>query len=103
VAVYLLIEVEILDPETYAEYMDRVPATVDQYGGRYLVRGGSVVPLTGDWHPQRIILLEFPSAEQMQRWNSSPEYLELAPIRTRSTRTRAIALQGYDQSDEMRQ
>ena len=91
---YMLVEIEVLDPVAYAEYVERVPATVARYGGRYVVRGGAPVPLTGDWRPERIILLEFPSAERMAEWNASPEYQALAPIRIRSTRTRAIALEG---------
>lgn len=93
--VYMIIEITVEDAQTYAEYVERVPATVEKYGGRYVVRGGAVTPLTGDWSPERIIILEFPTAEQMRRRNSSPEYLELAPLRMSSTKTRAIALEGY--------
>jgi uncharacterized protein (DUF1330 family) len=93
--VYMIIEIAVQDAQTYAEYMERVPATVEKYGGRYVVRGGPVVPLTGNWNPERIIILEFPNGEKMRAWNSSPEYQELAPLRTRSTKTRAIALEGY--------
>ncbi len=91
---YMIVEVAILDETTYAEYVRKVPATVAKYGGRYLVRGGQVTPLTGDWRPERIIVLEFPTAERMRQWNSSPEYVELAPLRTKATRTRAIAVEG---------
>lgn len=98
-SVYMIIEIEITDKNTYAEYVQKVPATVEEYGGRYIVRGGAVTPLTGDWRPERIIVLEFPSADEMQRWNSSPEYLELAPLRMRSTNTRAIAVEGCPAED----
>jgi uncharacterized protein (DUF1330 family) len=91
---YLVIEIEVSDPEIYAEYKSRVPATLDRFGGRYVVRGGPVVPLAGDWRPERIVILEFPSAEALRSWNDSPEYREIAPLRERSARTRAIALEG---------
>jgi uncharacterized protein (DUF1330 family) len=94
VPVYMVIEVEVVDAATYAEYVARIPAVVEKYGGRYLVRGSEVVPLTGDWRPERLIILELPSMEQMTTWNFSPEYLELAPLRGRAARTRAIAVQG---------
>jgi uncharacterized protein (DUF1330 family) len=94
--VYMVIEVtKIVDPDTYAEYQRRVPATVEKYGGRYVVRGGAVVSLTGDWNPARMVVLEFPSMERMTEWNFSSDYLELVPLRTRSTKTRAIALEGF--------
>ena len=57
--VYMIIEIEVKDPGTCAQYMEKVPATVIQYGGRYLVRGGAPTPLTGGWKPERIIILEF--------------------------------------------
>jgi uncharacterized protein (DUF1330 family) len=97
--VYMIIEIEVVDKEIYTEYMEKVPATVEKYGGRYIVRGGAVTPLTGGWRPERMIVLEFPSAEQMQRWNFSPEYLELAPLRIRSAKTRAIAVEGCSIED----
>ena len=48
-SVYMIVEIEVVDRETYAEYMEKVPATVEKYGGRYIVRGGVVTPLTGGW------------------------------------------------------
>lgn len=91
---YMIIEIAVTDPALYARYMEQAPGVVQQYGGRYLVRGGEVKPLTGGWAPERVIVLEFESAEQMRRWNTSPEYQALAPLRIQSTVTRAIALEG---------
>jgi uncharacterized protein (DUF1330 family) len=54
-----------------------------------------VIPLAGDWNPARIIIVEFPSIERMIEWNFSREYVELAPLRAESTRTRAVALEGF--------
>lgn len=93
--VYMLVEIEVTDADIYAEYTRGVPDTVAAYGGRYVVRGGEVIPLSGDWTPQRIVILEFPSYERMWAWNSSEEYRALVPLRMRSARTRAIALDGY--------
>ncbi|MFQ5478860.1 MAG: DUF1330 domain-containing protein [Candidatus Krumholzibacteriia bacterium] len=98
--VYMIVEVTIHDPEVYSEYVARIPEAVKKYDGRYIVRGGPVTPLTGDWTPERIIVLEFPSAERMWAWNASPEYAELAPLRMHSTTTRAILVEGYRGGDE---
>lgn len=92
--VYMILEIEVRDPETYAEYVRRVPETVTKYGGRYLVRGGQAIPLAGGWAPQRLVVLEFASFEAMRRWNESPEYREVAALRERSATTRAVAVQG---------
>jgi uncharacterized protein (DUF1330 family) len=94
--VYLIIDVAVTDPELYAEYVEQVPAVVERYGGRYLARGGDVVPLTADWRPQRIILIEFDSIDQVRDCFTSPEYLALAPLREESTTSRAIIIEGCE-------
>lgn len=92
--VYLIIEIAIIDQEVYDAYVENVVAVVQRHGGRYLARGGNVVPFSGDWHPQRIILVEFDSMAQIQDCFTSPEYQDLAPLRERSTTSRAIIIEG---------
>lgn len=94
-AVYMILEIEVVDAETYAEYVQQAPATVEQYGGRYLVRGGAITALTGGWDPQRIVVIEFPTMERFQEWLTSPEYSAIAPLRERSTRGKSIVVEGY--------
>jgi uncharacterized protein (DUF1330 family) len=94
--VYLILDIAVIDPEVYGEYVERVPAVVEQYGGRYLVRGGDVVPLFGDWQPERIIVVEFDSTDQLQEFYGSPEYQALDPLRERSTVSRAILVEGFE-------
>jgi uncharacterized protein (DUF1330 family) len=52
-AAYLIAEIEITNPEGYTEYTKAVPATIEKYGGRFLVRGGKAHPLEGDWPERR--------------------------------------------------
>jgi uncharacterized protein (DUF1330 family) len=94
VAGYVIVEVEITDPDAYAEYRTRVPATLERYGGRFLVRGGAVETLEGGWQPQRIVVLEFPSVERAKEWYTSPEYQEILAIRERHARSRALIIEG---------
>jgi uncharacterized protein (DUF1330 family) len=94
-AAYFLLEIEVQNKETYAEYVRLAPATVKQYGGRYLIRGGAVTPVSGEWQPQRLVLLEFPSMEQAQKWLTSPEYSKIAPLRLRSAKSKAVLVEGY--------
>jgi len=95
-SVYVIIDIAVIDQGLYEEYVARVPALVEQYGGRYLVRGGEVATLTGDWQPERIVVLEFDSSEQVQEFYASPEYQALAPLREQSTNSRAILVKGYE-------
>ena len=86
-AAYVIVDVEVLDPEAYTEYTRDVPATLEPFGGRFLVRGGAVTTLEGEWRPQRAVLIEFPSVEQATAWYRSPEYQAIVPVRKRHTRT----------------
>lgn len=79
---YVLSEVTIVDDELADEYRALAPKTIAQYGGRYLVRGGTVEPLEGQWPDGRLVIIaEFPGADRAREWYRSPEYgvaLELA-------------------------
>ncbi len=92
--VYVIVEIKINNQEMYAQYIKRVPPIVKKYGGRYLARGGQITELSGDWYPERLILLEFDSLARVRTWLASPEYAEVAPLRTRSTITKAVVIQG---------
>ena len=91
---YVIIEIKVLDQTVYDGYIDKVPSIVKKYGGKYLARGGQIIPLSGDWYPERMILLEFDSFEQVQKWLASPEYAEIAPLRIQSTIGKAIVIEG---------
>ena len=83
-AAYIIANVEVTDAATYERYRKDVPATIEKYGGRFLVRGGAVEALEGDFVPKRIVVLEFPSVERAKAWWNSPEYrplLDAAPER----------------------
>ena len=93
-AVYVVIEIKIINRNIYDEYIARVPAIVNKYGGQYLARGEQITGLSGGRHPERIILLKFDSREQVSKWLASPDYAEIAPLRTSSTISRAIIVDG---------
>ena len=90
----MIIDVQVLDRDTYKEYVGKARPLVEKFGGRYLARGGGVKAVSGDWHPERIILLGFPSLEYLRQWLASPEYAPLATLREKFTRTRAIVVEG---------
>jgi len=92
---YVLIEIEINDRNTYFQYIEKARPIIESYGGHYRIRGGNVTPLFGDWNPERIILIEFPCHEDVERCFNSKEYLEIAKLRENSTNTRSIILEGY--------
>ena len=92
---YVIADVDVQDPEAYGEYSKLVPATLEPYGGRFVVRGGEVERLEGDWEPHRLVVIEFPSLEQAHAWYSSPRYEEAKAIRLRASRGSLLLVDGY--------
>jgi uncharacterized protein (DUF1330 family) len=93
-AAYFIVDVEVTDPVGYEEYRKLVPATIAQYGGRFLVRGGAVEQLEGDWQPERVVVLEFPSLEQAKRWYHSEEYRAPKALRFKTAKAKMILVEG---------
>jgi uncharacterized protein (DUF1330 family) len=93
-AAYVVAEVEVTDPATYEEYRKLVPATIAQYGGKYLVRGGAVEKKEGAWEPKRLVVLEFPSLEQARKWYHSPEYAPALALRLKAARSKVVLVEG---------
>jgi uncharacterized protein (DUF1330 family) len=93
-AAYVIAEVDVTDPAAYEDYRKQVPATIEQYGGKYLVRGGATETKEGGWTPARFVILEFPSMAQARRWYDSPEYAPALAIRKRASKSKLIFAEG---------
>lgn len=91
---YIMVEIEVTDPVGFEEYKKRAAATVEQYGGKYIVRGGACETLEGDWKPKRIVVLQFDNMERAKAWLNSPEYIEPRKQRHRTAKTRMILAEG---------
>ena len=92
--VYLVATVEIHDPTALKPYIEQVPAVVQQYGGRYLVRGGELEVIEGRWPVRRVTVVEFPSMKQARKWWDSPEYAPYKALRAKATTTNAVFVEG---------
>ncbi len=88
---YLLANVDVSDPEAYKEYVQRNTAVVQQYGGRFVVRGGQVEVLEGEWATHRVVLIEFPDGAAARSWYHDPEYQAIKTIRQRNCRSGMLA------------
>jgi uncharacterized protein (DUF1330 family) len=93
-AAYIIVDVRITNAEAYERYKAAVPATLAAYGGKFLVRGGRVETLEGEWQPQRIVVLEFESAAKAKAWWNSQQYAEPKRIRQSASVTKMILVEG---------
>jgi uncharacterized protein (DUF1330 family) len=91
---YVIVEVSIHDLKEYEAYKKLTPATIAAYDGRFIVRGGQTETLEGEWQPERIVVLEFPTVERAKEWWGSEIYSKAKGIRQRSAKTKMIVVQG---------
>jgi uncharacterized protein (DUF1330 family) len=94
VPAYVVVETDISDPEQYERYKAASPGAVAAGGGRFVARGGDLAVLEGDWHPSRIVILEFPDLETAKRWYESAEYAEARQLREGAANLRMVAVEG---------
>lgn len=93
---YVIVETDITDPERYEQYKAASPAAIAAGGGRFVVRGGELTVLEGDWHPSRLVVLEFEDLAAAERWYESEVYQSAKKLREGAGRLRMVAVQGLD-------
>ncbi len=95
--VYLVADIDVHDPQTYEDYSRAAQATFKGYGEvKYLVRGGEVAPLEGDWHPKRFFIIRFEDKDKAMAWYHSPAYREAMKIREASSTSDLFMVEGVD-------
>ncbi len=93
-AAYMIVTVDVTDPEQYRQYTDRSPAALAKFGGRFLARGGRTVTLEGDPETRRVVVVEFPSLEQAEACYASPEYQEAKSHREGAATAQFVVVEG---------
>ena len=93
---YVIVETDISDPEQYELYKAASPGAVAAGGGRFLVRGGELAVLEGDWSPKRLVIAEFedPTVAILKHTNASPEYERAKALREGAATLRMVAVEG---------
>lgn len=84
-AAYLIVESQITDPEQFKQYMARAPEAVKAFAGEYLVRGGRMQVLEGDWQPPRLTVIRYPDFDSARAMYDSPAYTEARALRAGAT------------------
>jgi uncharacterized protein (DUF1330 family) len=91
---YVIGDITVNDVERYKTYIAKAPSFVAKYEGKYLVRGGEITAMEGDWRPSRLVVLEFPSMVHAQAFANDPAYQEVAIDRRSATSSRLIIVEG---------
>ena len=93
---YVIVDIDVTDPERYEQYKAATPATLAAAGGRFLVRGGEVTILEGDWQPSHLVVLEFENVAAAERWYESAAYQAAKKLREGGARMRMVAVKGLE-------
>ena len=91
---YIIFEADVTDPEGYEEYRGLAGAAVEQYGARYVVRGGRSQVLEGQWRPGRMVIVEYESFEKALAFYESPEYRRAREARATTARVNMVVVEG---------
>jgi uncharacterized protein (DUF1330 family) len=91
---YVVVDMDVTDPDRYATYRELATAAVAAAGGRYLARGGATEVLEGAREPSRMVILEFPDMEAARAWYGSPAYVEARAAREGAATGSFIAVEG---------
>ena len=93
---YVIVEIAIHNPELYEDYKRMSTASLQEFGGEFVVRGGETITLEGDWNPERIVVLKFSNVEQAKSWWNSSIYSEARSIRQQAAFTKMLIVEGVN-------
>ena len=91
---FIIVQVDVTDPEAFATYRDQVPPTLESFGGEYMVRGGEQDVLEGDWAAARTVVLRFTSVERAKAWHASDIYEGPKALRQSAAKTNMLVIEG---------
>ena len=91
---FAFVDLHIFDIEHYLDYQHALKPLLEQVGARYLARGGEIEVFEGNMHPERIILMEFPSMEVLREFYNSEAYQALEAQRKDCSRASIVGVSG---------
>lgn len=90
---FVIVEVDITDPEKYNAYKQLTPATVSAFGGKFVLRGNPVTVLEGEWDHERLVMLQFPTKEKAEAWYNSDGYQHAKSVREGAAKAKFLLVE----------
>lgn len=78
---YVVGQITVKHPGKWAEYRDRVPATLAPWGAELVLRGQQAAVLAGENSHSDIVVIRFPDLAAANGWFASSAYQALVPLR----------------------
>ena len=93
---YLILDITIHNLELFLEYAEAIPDFIAKHQGKYIVKGVEPTVMEGDWQPERVVVLEFPSQKNAQSFLSDPAAQSLIAKRHSSTTSQVVMVEGFE-------
>jgi uncharacterized protein (DUF1330 family) len=91
---YIIANVQVTNAQQYEEYKKWSTAAMQATGAEVCVRGGKSEVLEGDWTPDRLVVLKFPTFEAAKAFYDTPEYLKARQARAGAAIMRMVVVEG---------
>jgi uncharacterized protein (DUF1330 family) len=93
---YLIGDVTVKDPAAYEQYRKEVGDLISRHRGEYVVRGGDIEVVAGDWRPNRLVIVKFPDEQSVRAYLSDPVFHKLGELRGRAIKSHIVMVEGVD-------
>ncbi|MEM7226747.1 MAG: DUF1330 domain-containing protein [Pseudomonadota bacterium] len=93
---YVIFQEDVLDQAAFETYKQLSPQSIAKFGGAFVVRGGPIEVLEGDFARTRVVVIAFPSADDARAWHASADYAEAKALRLQISEGAAILVEGVD-------
>ena len=93
---YVVVQERVHDEKMFGEYRKDVMATINAHGGKFVVRGGNLTVVEGEWPMPRFVVIEFASRQAAEGWYKSPEYQKILPLRLKSAEGNLVIVDGAE-------
>ena len=92
---YLIVDTKLTDPSSYEKYKELAKPIVENFGGKYLARGGEIyIDQDELWSPSRIVIVKFPSMQDAKAFLNSAEYKPIKAIRLSASKATLTVIEG---------
>ncbi len=94
--VFLVGDVTVKDPAAYERYRNEIGDLIARHRGEYVVRGGEIEVVAGDWRPNRLIILRFPDKAAVRAYLDDPVFHKLGDLRQRAIKSQIVMVEGVE-------
>ncbi len=91
---YVIADVTVTDADQMAKYREWSTKAAQEAGAQFIVRGGAITVLEGDWQPSRLVMLQFESSAQARAWHAGETYTHARKLRENAGVMRMVLVEG---------